>query len=181
MNDEAVLECAGTLTLADLARFQYFHANRRGWIISLICISLLMFALATAVLAPFIEGITNTTPFVLLVLFWCFMVLGNPYIAAYRQWKAQQFLREPQQFRVDPNVLELEGPNFSGKISWALVHAVYETKTLFLIYQSAQVAWIIPKRFFAAASKQEAWARYAQTHVVEPKNYHRQNRIGSLL
>ena len=56
--------------------------------------------------------------------------------------------QKPMRFLLTSERVRLEGPNFSGEMTWPFVHSVYETKNAFLIYQTAQVAWILPKRFF---------------------------------
>ena len=74
--------------------------------------------------------------------------LGVPYVSARRQYSKTQFLREAMRFQITREKIRLEGPSFSTEIAWPLVKAAYETKNAFLIYQTAQTAWILPKRFF---------------------------------
>jgi hypothetical protein len=84
--------------------------------------------------------------FVLLVL--GLVQLVGPYLSAYTQFWKTRFLRGPMRFHITSDNIRLDGAGFSGEVSWTVLNAVYETKNASLIYQTARIVRILPKRFF---------------------------------
>ena len=139
---------AGTLTLSDLIRFKYCHADR------LTVFSVLLFLFACLGIIGVSLGpsgsFANPGVYFLMLLFSALFGLGSPYLAARKQYRSLPSLQAPMKFSFTNEGVRVEGPNFSGEIAWALVPRVQERKTAFLalVYQATQVAWILPKRFF---------------------------------
>jgi hypothetical protein len=76
--------------------------------------------------------------------------------------------------------IRLEGANFFSEINWPLVHGVYETKGAFLIYQSPQAAWILPKRFFWGEEREvERWRQFVIQHLTKPGLFRRPEVLGA--
>lgn len=93
MQTENALEVAGTLTLSELVRFQYFHAFRRSWwMVAFLCLVAGVLFLLAGFLAWFApgEGFTPSSWMVplALVLFWG-IVITAPYRGAKRLMRTQ--------------------------------------------------------------------------------------------
>lgn len=150
MLTESSLQVSGTLSLSDLVRFQYFHAWRRLGLVSLITLVTPLWGIigVIAVLSGEGESFVDTGVWYLLMLLFGLFLLVNPYRCARKQYRTRRSLKEPMEFEFSEKSIHLQGPNFSTEISWVLVHGIRETKSLFLIYQSPRIAWILPKQFF---------------------------------
>jgi hypothetical protein len=182
MPTEQPLQLAGTLTFADVARFQYFHANRRLWMLTVFAVLLVLFSLFGIVVVLLRAGagsFANPGLYYVFMLCWAPFLLVNPYRAARRQYRSQQYLREPMQFRFTDDGVQLQGPNFVSKLSWVLVQRVYETRTAFLIYQAPQVAWILPKRLFSSNAEIQSWKEFVVGQLAKPELYHRPGWVGA--
>ncbi len=180
MSFDDPMPISGTLAQSDLVRFQYFHANRRWWPITLMFILftlLAFFFIFVVLLTGDVERFKN--PGLNYVIFLCFGMLFFlfPYRAAKRQYRSQQYFRERILCRVSDNGFRLEGSGFSTEIAWALMHNVYETKTAFLIYHTPRLAWILPKRFFTGQHEIEDWKKFVKAHLPNPKLFRRPARI----
>jgi hypothetical protein len=170
MSDDNSLRPAGTLAFEDIVRFQYFHINRRLWPLTLMVLLGALFAvlgIAAVSLTGDIERIKNPGLLYAILLCWALLFLGSPVLAARKQYRKQQYLREEMQYDFTNDGVGLQGPSFSTKIAWPLVQSVYETKTGFLIYQSPQSAWILPKRFFPTGDT-AVWKKFVREHLTSP-------------
>ena len=119
-----------------------------------------------------VERLKNPGLYYLIPLGFALLFLGGPFLEARRQYRKQQYLREPLGYDFTNDGIGLTGPNFSSKIAWTLVRRVYETKTLFLIYQSSQLAWILPKHFFCEESAIEGGKSFVIGHLTKPSLFH---------
>jgi hypothetical protein len=93
---QSAFELNGTLDLADMTRFQYFHSLRRTWPIAVfaaLVMLLLVPILALTVIAnpesDWRTILTNALPFFLLLLFWLFFLGVMPRRNARKQLAAQ--------------------------------------------------------------------------------------------
>lgn len=174
------LQPAGKLTLVDVIRFSYFHYFRRFWILTAFCITFSIFGIAAVIATGDRERLQNPGSFYVFLLLLAFLQFAIPYVSARRQYAKLVHLREPMRFLLTSERVRVEGPNFSGETIWPLVHSVYETKNAFLIYQTAQVAWILPKRlFWAEEQKIEGWRQLAKQCLRNPKLFHQINWLGA--
>jgi hypothetical protein len=161
MPAETPLQPAGELTLADVIKFSYFHYALRFWSVTLLCLLFSLFGLITVLLTGDPERLQNPGFFYVIMLLFALLQLGLPYLCARKQYARLRYLREPMRYQFTNEMIRLEGPSFSGEITWPLVHSVYETRSTFLIYQSPQVAWILPKRFFCGESQEiQRWRQF---------------------
>jgi hypothetical protein len=110
-------QLTGTLTVADVVRFQYCHADR----VIMIAILLLVFALV-GILAVLSRGgagsFTNPGSSYVIMLCWGLLLLGISCLAARKHYRKQQFLREPMLYHFTEDGVRLEGP---AKVAWTLV------------------------------------------------------------
>jgi YcxB-like protein len=144
---------------------------------------MLLFALLgiVAVLLPGSRGtIVNPGLDYVFMLFWALLILSGPYLFARRQYKRQTYLREPMQYLFTNDQVRLKGPSFSCELSWSLVQRVRETQRMFLVYQSPQIAWLLPKRFFSDQASTEAWKSFVISRLSKQSLFSEPGFIGRL-
>jgi hypothetical protein len=172
MHPTTVFQPAGTLILDDIIRFQYFHANRRLWPLTIFMMLFGVFSftgLVVTLSAGSVERFANPGLFYVAFLVWAALFLVVPYLGARRQFAKQQYLREPMQFCFTADRVRLEGPHFTSELNWSLVQRIHETKNLLFIYQSPQIAWILPKRFFGGEPGLiEQWKEFVIGRLQHP-------------
>ena len=169
MSIEQIHQAAGQLTSSDVIRFSYFHFLRRFWVIVVVILLFSLFGLFAVLLTGDPERLQNPGSFYLMGLGIVFLNLGYPYVGARIQYSRRRYLREPMRFYFTPERVRLEGANFSGEMTWALVHSVCETKAAFLIYQTSQTAWILPKRFFWGEDRRiQECRQFIKQHLTKP-------------
>jgi hypothetical protein len=167
-----VLELQGTLNLADVLRFQYFHTLRRTWPIAafiilfvLLVVPLAVFAVVANPESGWTPVIKNALPFLLLLLLW-FILLGiMPYRNARKVLASQAYLREPIAYTFTDEAISGTGPSTQWRIAWSVVKRIRETKSLFLVYQAPNLAIIVPKRFFQNHSHLDSWRQLVAAQV----------------
>ena len=147
MTAEQQLQPAGVLTLADVVRFNYFHLSR-FWFVPAFVFAFSVFDLFAVLRTGDPERLQNPGSSYLIGLAFSMLMFGSPYLGAWLQFAKLAYFRGPVRYHLTSDRIRLEGAAFSSEIGWTLVQNVYETNGAFLIYQSAQVAWILPKRFF---------------------------------
>jgi len=180
MVTEAFLQPAGQLTVADVVRFGYFHYIRRFWPLTAFCLALSLLGFLSVLSSGDSERLQNPGLFYVFLFVFTFLQFGIPYLGARRQYAALRYLREPMRFHFTTERIRLEGPSFSGEASWPLVHSVYETKNAFLIYQSSQAAWILPKRFFWGEDQEiQRWRQFVIQHLTKPGLFRKPELLGA--
>ncbi len=126
------------------------------------------------------ERLKNPGTFYVILFFLVLLPFGTTYLSARRQYATLRYLREPMRYHFASDQIRLEGSNFSSEMTWPLVQGVYETKRAFLIYQTAQSAWILPKRFFWGEDDEiERWRRFVTRHLTKPKLFRRPELLGA--
>lgn len=170
MSEEHQLQAAGELQLDDLLRFQYFHLLGRNWLIAFavlaaFCLSLLGIIVCLASGDP--RKIQNPGLQWLFLLGFGVLLLGQLHWSARRQFAKQRYLREPMRYLTSEERVGLQSPSYSSEVDWAMIQAIYETKSLFLIYTAPQVAWVLPKRFFWGDEQRAlAWKQFAMRKLA---------------
>ncbi len=164
MSDEASFKLHGTLTVGEMARFQYFHLLRRAWpfagAVALGLIGVVFFLIGIALTGQFSElypDLVTSSPFFLLMLFWGFMFGFNPYRIARKQFRDQPHLRELITYEFSSANIKGSGPSASWVVAWNVVKNVQETKSLFIVYYSKIQGVIVPKRMFGSSTELKAW------------------------
>lgn len=178
------IEVTGALTIADLRRFQYFHAWSRRLSIAacVIVATILMLLLLTFYLSPednvpTSTMIPNAAPFFILILLWIAVLGLAPYFFAKRQWATQPYLGEPTSYVFTAESIRTSRPSMSSDVKWSAVREIRETKSLFLIYYGLRLALPIPKRFFQADSERENWKELASS-AIAPRKFKRMGMFG---
>jgi hypothetical protein len=154
----------GTLTVADLTRFHYFHTNRRSWPISAVAVLYLPLwalcvALAPAVLKNWPGFLYDTIVPTLVLFLWAVAAGVMPYRNARKMFAAQRHLQEPVTYTFTADSIYSSGDGVSWDVAWNVLQSVRETHSLFLLYTAPCAAVILPKRFFRSRADLEAWLR----------------------
>jgi hypothetical protein len=168
----------GTLTFREVVRFSYFHANRRAWPVTVIA----ALGIPLSIVMIFVFGtdnplIQNLLPVGVFFLIWLLL----PWWGARRQYRKVQSLRERIVYRLTGFGIHAEGENFKGEIAWKVVHAVRETRTMFLIYQTSQLAWAVPKRFLPGDAGVDAFRDFLASRLLDSGRYSGPGPIASLV
>jgi hypothetical protein len=183
---QSAFELNGTLDLADITRFQYFHTLRRTWPIAVFTALLMLLLVPILVLGGIANPepawrtiFTNALPFFLLLAF-CILFLGvMPRRNARKQLAAQSYLREPITYIFTCETITGTGPSAHWSIAWNVLKRVRETKTLFLLYHAPNIAVVVPKRFFQSPSEIEKWRQLVVTYV-DAKRIEKPGVVGRL-
>jgi YcxB-like protein len=72
------------------------------------------------------------------------------------------------------------GTHFSSDITYEVLWAVRETKSLYALYFSASSAFVLPKRFFKDARLENDWRILLEEHI-SPKVITRSGSLGRWL
>jgi hypothetical protein len=178
MTTDKIVEVSGTLTVSDLARFKYFHYFHQTWWIVLGSMLILLAGVAMAAIVALIfheyaVALNNGTPFLLLLLLWCFAVIVLPYTAARKELKTRSAIHGQIVFTFTPKGMRCTTATTSSENDWGVLFRVCETQSAFFLYASAASGGIIPKRFFHSAVDQGAWRQLveqaiAPKHIVKP-------------
>jgi len=86
-----------------------------------------------------------------LLIFGLFLILGLPvqiYFTAKKNYKSNGRISETINYEFDKENIQLIGESFNSTSTWEKIHSVTENKDWILIWQSRQVANVIPKRDF---------------------------------
>jgi hypothetical protein len=170
MATEVLLQPSGRLNRTDVVKFAYFHHLRRFWLLIGLCLAFSMLGILAVVTSDDPDRLQNPGSAYFFLLVFGLIQLGLPCLSGWRQYSKMQVLREAMRFHITGEKIRLEGPNFSSEVMWPLVQAAYETRNAFLIYQSAQMAWILPKRFFWGDSELLAQGRQIISQsLVKPR------------
>ena len=97
-------------------------------------------------------------------------ILGLRYHGAYRgakrQLKTNIALSGPILYVFSSQGIHRSGAHFSSDISYEILWAVRETKSLFAVYASASAALVLPKRFFKDAPQENDWRNLVQERIA---------------
>ncbi|MCB0515263.1 MAG: YcxB family protein [Chitinophagales bacterium] len=70
------------------------------------------------------------------------------YFYAIRNYKSNRRISETINYEFDSENIQITGESFSSKLTWNKIYSVTENKDWILIWQSRQIANIVPKRDF---------------------------------
>lgn len=164
----------GTLTVDDLRRVLYYGMFRRPQAIgTVVLFALVLVSIAAMVLlVPGSNAISialNASPFVVLLLFWCFFMLVMPFRSANRQFAQETVWSEPGDYAFDPELIRINRPSASSAMDWSAITEVRETRSLFLLQLGSNASIPIPKRFFGNAAEVDAWKRLVLSRVTSQR------------
>jgi hypothetical protein len=174
-----MIELHGTLTVSDLRRFQYFHRFRRLWPIVLLVLLLSISLLVIMTAFPNPNLIANVQPLLILFALWLALLFAAPDIQARLIFSRQPYFRYPMTQTFTSTGYETKGTGFSSEVSWGILRNVRETKSLFLLYHTPQMALVVPKRFFVSDEQMETWEE-AVTVGIAPKKLSKAGWVGRL-
>lgn len=86
-----------------------------------------------------------------LLIFGLYLIIGLPiqvYFAAKRNYKLNKRIGETINYEFDTENIQLVGESFNSTFTWDKIHTVTENKEWILIWQSQQIANVIPKQDF---------------------------------
>ena len=163
------LEIKATLTPGDMTRSLYFHMLRRTWPLVLIVLLLPVLTIPVGflmwhALAPENrkDALTNIIPLMLAAAFMGYCFLLNPFLLPRKLLRESPYIYEPGTLSISPGGLVATSPNQTWAITWSVVKAVHETKSSFLLYNTA-VPFVIPKRDFATPAELETFRELVRT------------------
>lgn len=161
------IKMAGTLSVTDLTRFQYFHSLRLTWPVAVLVAAVVLFLAPSMISrsAGISQSVKNVIPISVPFVMYAFL----PMIFARRQYATQPGLRQPLTYTFGEKGYASQGPSASSKWTWDLVQAIRETKTLFVFNHGMEVAMILPKRFFSSSEQMESWRNLVSSHVPAKK------------
>jgi hypothetical protein len=164
----------GTITTADLTRFQYFHTYCRIWPATVVAVLVLPVWVACCFFAtdPDSEWHAVLKSALVFILPCSFLLLWAglmPYRLARKQFATQNHLREPVTYIFTTATIQGRGTGFAWRIEWNLLKQLRETKSLFLLYHGPNIAVIVPKRFFQSAAEIEAWRQLTLACLTSKK------------
>jgi YcxB-like protein len=164
-----VVELNGTLLFSDVLKFQYSQCYRYTWWLVLLFMLVtfvgVLLALVVAVLTPELELARRAgTWFLVLLIFWIFIATA-PYRSAKRQMKTSIPLSGQILYVFSSQGIHSSGAHFSSDISYEVLWAVRETKSMFALYASASYAFVVPKRFFNDATQENDWRILVEEHI----------------
>ncbi len=169
MQNDSSVDLSGTLAFSDLLKFQYSQCYRYTWWLVLVFMLVsfvgVLLAVAVAVLTPEHDlARRGGTWFLLLLIFWI-CVATAPYRGAKRQMKTSIPLSGQILYVFSSQGIHRSGTHFSSDISYEVLWAVRETKSLFALYLSASSAVVLPKRFFKDAAQEKDWRVLVEEHI----------------
>lgn len=68
------------------------------------------------------------------------------YISAKKNYSSNKRISELTEYRFERDFLVVKGESFASEVSWDKIYKVSQTKNLILIWQTRQIANVIPKR-----------------------------------
>jgi hypothetical protein len=100
-----------------------------------------------------------------LVCWWViFPLLFFGLLAIVRRWGVRRFIKddatqkETQLRRLDDDGLHISGPGHSASISWSVLRSAVETSGFFLLFQTRDCAYFLPKRAMSSDAITQARA-----------------------
>ncbi|MBD2090526.1 YcxB family protein [Microcoleus sp. FACHB-1515] len=98
---------------------------------------------------------TNPEPQINLFMRWMYGLI----------WKQNAHMHNPIAAEVTEAGLSLDTLNISSQVNWQSLIKFMETPNLFVIYQSPQLFYPLPKRSFANAAQIDEFRSLLQTHI----------------
>lgn len=71
----------------------------------------------------------------------------------------------PQHYTISEEGISHESETGSGHVTWKDLHKIGESRNLYVLFVGNSRAMIVPKRFFASESDQEAFKELARKHL----------------
>jgi hypothetical protein len=138
------------LTFKEYLKLQYLVLYRKGWVIYISIVGIIMFI--AAIVQLYNEGLNNANSYFglafggLIILMPYFI-----YIAAKKNFKTNSRAQEHITYEFQPREILVKGESFTSQLTWEKTYKVQELKNWILIYQNKAVFNAIPKRLFSDA------------------------------
>ena len=133
------------ITFREYLNLMYSLTYRKGVTIFLTVVGLVMLLFA----ALDFFGVLNTgTSPLSRIMFGVFLFVFIPlmvYISAKRNYFSDKRIQENIEYEFTTQMMRVKGESFNSEINWSKTFKIEELKKCFLIYQSKQVAHLIPK------------------------------------
>lgn len=113
------------------------------------------------------EAWRNSMPFIAVLAVWILLAAVIPYYSANKQFKSMSSAQAPITFEASDEGVRMETRNGNSQTAWSAFPKWREQKSVFIIYCSAYVFYLIPKRAFA--SGEEAQFRQLLTVKISKK------------
>ena len=86
-----------------------------------------------------------------LLIFGLFLSVGQPvlvFFTAKKNYRSNGRISETINYEFDNENIQITGESFNSKLTWNKIYSVTENKDWILIWQSRQIANVVPKRDF---------------------------------
>ncbi len=106
----------------------------------------------------FIGDYSYGNPPVFQLILGLFFMIGFPSLLYYqikKNFNSNKQVQEDIKYTFTPDIILVNGETFNSEMSWEKVYKVKESKDLIFIYQSRQIAYFIPKRYFSGQQLQD--------------------------
>lgn len=135
------------LTFEDFRKVNfYFLYRKRAAKISLVLGIILLLVIIT----PYVTGTPFWTQFPAIPLAIALMLTVVPPYSIFRtarkNYDSNKMINEKITYAFDKDTISVSGESFHSKLSWDKLYEIKVTKTWFLIWQTRQIANVIPRR-----------------------------------
>ena len=135
------------LTFDDFRKVNFYFLYRKtASKISLVLGTILLLV----IIIPYATGTTFWTQFPAIPLAIALLLtVLSPYSVfrtARKNYDSNEMINEKITYEFDKDTIAISGESFHSKLSWDMLYEVKLTKTWFLIWQTRQVANVIPRR-----------------------------------
>ncbi|WP_294263454.1 YcxB family protein [uncultured Chryseobacterium sp.] len=96
-----------------------------------------------------------------------FMLVRSFFSVRYA-FNGNQNIQESIAYTFAEEKIRIQGETFDGEMAWSSVYKVKENKDWFLIYQSAKIMNMVPKKFFTK-NQISGLRKIIQTHKIKAK------------
>lgn len=138
-----------TLTFKEYLKLMYILTYRKGWMIFILIIGIVMFVGSTLYFLGF-EIPADSPPYFQIVFgfFIIFLMPISVYFSAKRNYTSQQRLKEKIIYEFTNEKIIINGESFHSELDWDKTFRVQELNGWILIYQSRLTANILTKESF---------------------------------
>lgn len=120
-----------------------FYSQKRAYFVVTFGVLMLLAGCFFLIMAPW--DMLFKSVFIVAGLFLISLPLIASKIAAKRSFSSNKMFQEAVVYEFMGNTIKTTGESFTSELSWSSIHKVKELKDWFLIYQSKQLFYMIPK------------------------------------
>ena len=138
-----------TVSLKEYIKLMYILTYKRGWMIFITIIGLLMLCVTIIYLSGTLPILfqKDYSPWTNIIFGFLFLVAipFSVYFSSKRNYFATKRLHEQIEYEFSNETMKLTGESFNTEMKWDQTYKIEELNNWFLIYQSKKTANLIPK------------------------------------